>query len=309
MLSARGQQRLVFGSVVASTLLMAIVALAHFIVDAQRVFGFYEPLEVRGLTFLAPLLNPNNLGGFMAIGVPVLIGFSFEQREPRRRLALLAAIALLLAVTFMTRSRGAVGAVALGPALYGLIAMFRTRDPAALQGARGPRWQRYSTPVGVAIVLSLGLWAWFDELVAEFQHSGWDKIDLIAIAARFASTVPWVGVGRGAFSSTFVNTMQAEYRFDYAENLPVQWAADWGLPMAVALGAGLSWLWLTGALRARSAGAAGFGRRCRRARHRGNGTNILERNSQRKLRVQGCVQASYAVRPDPFPSPIATSPS
>src|SRR5262249_3855192 len=152
----------------------------------------------------------------------------------RIRLALLGALGVVATTALMTRSRGAAGAVALGPALYAVIAILRTREREGSSRHRGPRWLRYATPVGIAAVLGLAGWAWFDELAAEFEASGWDKLDLIGRAARFALSVPWVGVGRGGFSGAFVNTLQNQYRFDYAESLPVQWAADWGLPVTVA---------------------------------------------------------------------------
>lgn len=251
MLAARGRQRVVFGAIAASTVLMALVALGHKAVGATLVFGVYEPIELRNAPLLAPLLNPNNLGGFLAMGVPLLIGLAFEAENPRLRIALLAALGIITATALMTRSRGAAGALALGPALYAGIALLRTR-PDAASASSGPAWLRHATPVGIAVVLVLAGWAWSDELAAEFETSGWDKLDLIGRAAQFAATVPWVGVGRGAFSSVFVNTLQKQYRFDYAESLPVQWAVDWGTPATLALIIGLGWLWLRGALRARS---------------------------------------------------------
>ncbi|MGB5266817.1 MAG: O-antigen ligase family protein, partial [Polyangiales bacterium] len=64
------------------------------------------------------------------------------------------------------------------------------------------------------------------------------------IAAKFAGAVaalpiiaqhPIAGVGRGAFSAAFVNEQGTDKRFFYPENLPVQWASEWGLPLALSL--------------------------------------------------------------------------
>lgn len=252
MLAARGEQRVVFRAVAGSTVLMALVALGHFVAGAERVFGVYEPIELRNMRFVAPLINPNNLGGFLALGLPVLMGLAFEEESPRRRAALIGAMGVVAATALMTRSRGAAGAIALGPALYALLAFARTRGRPLFGGEARLPWLRYATPVGIVLVLGVAAWAWFDELEAEFKASGWDKLDLIAIAGRYALTVPWVGVGRGGFSSSFVNTITKEYRFDYAENLFVQWAVDWGLPVTIALTAGLAWLLVSAARQARS---------------------------------------------------------
>jgi tetratricopeptide (TPR) repeat protein len=249
MLAARGEQRVIFRAVAGSTVLMALVAFGHYVTGATSVFGLYEPVELRHAKLVAPLLNPNNLGGFLALGVPVLIGLSFEQSSTRVRFALLGAMGVVVGAALMTRSRGAAGALALGPALYAALALIRTRKAHA---PRGPSWLRFATPVGICAVLALGAWAWFDELAVEFEASGWDKLDLIAVALRHASSVPLVGVGRGAFSASFVNTLENENRFDYAENLFVQWAVDWGAPVAVALTAALAWLLGRAAVKARS---------------------------------------------------------
>lgn len=251
MLAARGEQRSVFRAVAASTALMAVVALGHHAVSATQVFGVYEPIELRGTPLLAPLLNPNNLGGFLAMGVPVLMGLAFEEDNPRTRMLLLGVLGLIAATALMTRSRGAAGAVAIGPALYALIAALRTRNELG-RASRTPRWLRNATAAGILIVLGLAGWAWFDELVAEFEASGWDKLDLIGQAARFGATTPWVGVGRGAFAPAFVNALHERYRFDYAESLFVQWAVDWGLPATLALMGAVVVLWVRAARRARS---------------------------------------------------------
>lgn len=251
MLAARGEQRWVFRAVAGSTVLMAVVALLHHAVGAKMVFGMYQPIEVREVPLLAPLINPNNLGGFLALGVPVLMGLALEEENPRVRVALLGALGIIAATALMTRSRGAAGAIALGPALYAVIASLRTRGKSSTAG-RGPRWLQLSTLGGIAVVLALASWAWLDELVAEFEGSGWDKLDLIGRAARFSLAAPWIGVGRGAFAPAFVNTLHEHYRFDYAESLLVQWATDWGIPAAVALTIGLGALWVRAARRARS---------------------------------------------------------
>jgi tetratricopeptide (TPR) repeat protein len=256
LLAARGQQRLAFGAVGVSVGLMAVVAIAHAAVGAERVYGLYMPVELRNARFIAPLINPNNLGGFLALGIPVLIGLALEQDEkPPLRFGLLCAVGVVAAAALMTRSRGAAGAVALGPMLYLGLAVARVRLSDETRRARRQRipwWLRMSTPLGIVLVLGLAGYAWLDELIAEFAASGWDKIDLIVRGSRFATTVPFMGVGRGGFSAAFLGSVENHYRFDYAENMLVQWAVDWGVIPALALA--LSFCMLVGraARRARS---------------------------------------------------------
>lgn len=256
MLAASGRQRWVFSAVSVSTVLMALIAIGHAAVSAERVFGVYQPLELRNVRFVAPLLNPNNLGGFLAMGVPVLIGLALEQANPRIRIAMLGTVGLVAAAALMTRSRGAAGAVALGPVIYALLALWRTRVQSSAREPRvrqaGPPWLRIATPLALTGVLALAGYAWLDELVMEFESSGWDKIDLIARASKFALTAPWVGVGRGAFAGAFVGTLESQYRSDYAESLLVQWAVDWGIAFALAFTAGLAFLYVRAVVRTRS---------------------------------------------------------
>ena len=71
-------------------------------------------------------------------------------------------------------------------------------------------------------------------MLLEFEQGGAGKLELMAETLRFALQHPWLGVGRGAFASTFAGSGDTIY-YAYAENFFTQWAADWGFPIAIAL--------------------------------------------------------------------------
>src|SRR5690606_39750346 len=70
-----------------------------------------------------------------------------------------------------------------------------------------------------------------------------EKLDLFARAARLVADHPLLGVGRGAFGSAFspYQPRAGAIVFEHAENLPLQWAAEWGVPVALAALAALAW--------------------------------------------------------------------
>lgn len=241
LLAARGERRTVYRAVAASGVLMALVAMVHTAGRAETVFGLYRPVYVRGAPTVAPLLNPNALGGFLAMCVPLTIGLAFSERSRSRKTFAVIAAGVLAACTLMTRSRGAVIALALGLALLAVLGGLRRSSRAR---AQAPREAGLATAVAIAVALALALTAWRTTLLAEFRAGAWDKLDLIAAAFGLAWRHPWFGVGRGAFASVFPGIHATPYRFDHAENLVAQWAAEWGWPVAGALLLALVFAWV-----------------------------------------------------------------
>src|SRR5439155_26656459 len=74
-----------------------------------------------------------------------------------------------------------------------------------------------------------------ERLLANQKTRGW--VD----GARMAADYPWAGVGRGAFESP-INAYRRDdesVRLVYPENLGVQMASEWGLPISILI-AGLA---------------------------------------------------------------------
>ena len=68
------------GGVAVTAGLAAALTGIHSLLNADSLFGIYGPRHATP-TILGPLLNPNHLGGLMAIGAVVALGLVFYQRQ------------------------------------------------------------------------------------------------------------------------------------------------------------------------------------------------------------------------------------
>jgi hypothetical protein len=252
-LSRRGQRRFVLAAFASSCVVLALVTLAHSAFDAERVFGVYEPVELRTPTLLSPLLNPNALGGLLAASVPLLIGLAFEATVARTRVLLLLCTGLVASCVFMTLSRGAVGAMFAGGAVLMVLALRRrVRSRRRAANSRRPTREQAALLLGIAAALGVTLYGWHREITSEFAGGDLSKLELIGSGSAFTLHHPWLGVGRGAFGSAFSAFHGTRSRFEYAENFIVQWIADWGFPVALLLLGALGYATVVAVRRARS---------------------------------------------------------
>jgi tetratricopeptide (TPR) repeat protein len=231
--AASGGRRRLLWIIAGSTLLMSAVALAHGLFEQDRVFGIYRPTGIVRTLLLAPLMNPNNLGGFAALGVPLWIGLTYRDENANIRLLGYVALALTTSAALLSLSRGAIGQVLASGAI---MIWFLVRQRAA-KHARRPVLPTRELAFAIAIALSLGLGAYIagDAMLRDFSHGQFDKLALGASSLRFAGQHALTGVGRGAFSSAFVGFEGSTGRFRFAENFVAQWAAEWGFPATLAL--------------------------------------------------------------------------
>ena len=232
--AASGGRRRLLWLIALSTLTMSLVALGHRVLELERVFGFYAPwgmLPEKRL--LAPLMNENNLGGFVALGVPLWIGLGYRAEDPNVRLLSYVAIAITTTATVLTLSRGAIGELIVGVlAVVVVIVLQRRRGQNRRHGTA-------ASELGLLFAGACGALAsiYFvgAELLREFRNSDLGKLDLIGRSIEFAVQHPWTGIGRGAFSSAFIAEEGALIRYRYPENFVAQWAAEWGVFVSSAL--------------------------------------------------------------------------
>ena len=218
-----------------SAFAMAISALGHFAVDAQRVYGLYTPEHV-GSAYLGPILNANCLGGFLVLGAGAQIGLTGPSATRQARSFYLVAAVLGTCVAVLTLSRGAMGAAMLLACLLGFRVLFRRGG----YRSRGARMARIALPaVGLVGGAALAVWLAGEPISKAVSDRNVSKVLLWKHAWPVVWDHPWVGIGRGAFSAVFTRYYGSTERFVYPENFPLQWAAEWGLPVALAL---LGWL-------------------------------------------------------------------
>lgn len=218
----------VFGAAV----ICAVLAIAHRLASAERLYGIYEPVFAHPRFALAPLLNSNNFAGYLNLGLFAGLGLLFTRSSSFPRWAIALAISLVIGLSAALGSRG--GTVAL---LCGLIVL-----PAFLWRRRrhadsGVSW-RSAAMFGSAVaggLLLFGLAATRDlwqALLGEGAH----KLALFSWTRPLIAEHFFFGVGRGAFETAFpaYRGDSAHHVYSFAENFVLQWSSEWGVPVALA---------------------------------------------------------------------------
>lgn len=239
LVSVVAQRDTVLRVLAGAALATATVALGHVVVGASAIYGVYAPLY--GTASYAPFVNPNHLGGVLAMAVPVCLGLALSSRHAAWKWPWRGAAAFLLVGTVSTLSRGAILGALAGIGVFGALE-FRSSVPRenphhGLRGRLASLMLRRGTlavaPLVLSIVVVLGF-AGLDALWRELGTGDVSKLSFIASSAQLALLGPWLGVGRGAFPIAFLqHTEIAHVRAEAAESFPVQWAVEWGLPVAV----------------------------------------------------------------------------
>ena len=224
-------------------LVVALTTLAHGIVEARSVFGIYEPRYATP-RLLSPLLNPNNLAGYLNLGAFCGAALLTSHRFAVVRLPVVLGIAILVGVSVICGSRGALLTLVLG------CAALAVRYRKALRHWQPLSWLQLAAVVVTAATLAQ-LAARDDQLAAySVTHT---KLALFGWVTRLIRDYTWLGVGRGAFESAFPPYREASIAgttsnvtFAHAENFLLHWAAEWGGPLSLAaITAGLyvAWRW------------------------------------------------------------------
>lgn len=262
-----GRLRLHLGAVIvfASAVVVALVTLAHRLVDAERVYGFYVPVGEFARTSIGPLLNPNNLAGYLNLGIFCGIGLMLtapvragadDSPEPSapplpRWLSALGTAALFGA-SVETGSRGGILALAVGLLALAPLALGSQKfQPRVLQRRRAG----LLAVAGVVVFgLVLALLAFSPRMLNGAEDTSFKKLAMTGWVMPLISDHRWLGVGRGAFESAFQAYRIGENNLIYShpENLLLQWASEWGLPVSLLGVVALGWLLRPRALGARS---------------------------------------------------------
>lgn len=256
VLSRAGERKGVYYAVAASCLLMALVALVHWLRQPGASALYVAPAYGARRPLIAPLLNPNNLGGFTAMGVPLCLGLALEDARTERRPLWYVAAALMSFISLVSASRGAAAALLAGTLLLASLVLLRSRRrrPAERRAKRSDRGQAALIAAAVAAPMAVSLLAYLalDGLYDQLADADMSKLDFVWSAFEFSLHAPWLGVGRGAFAAAYRDLGGASRAF-YAENFLVQWGSEWGWPIASALAATLAGALLGALPRARTA--------------------------------------------------------
>lgn len=208
----------------------ATLTLLHGALNLQTVFGIYHPTFKVQRWSVGPLLNSNNLAGYVSLGVFAGVALLLSDRSPLSRALVGAGILVSVCALALSGSRGgAIASLAGGAALT--VMLWRSRRDTPEARSRFP----LLAPVGagVLVAIAIGSTRNLDSLTT-------GDITRKLATWRWSMTMlrdhPWFGVGRGAFETALPPYRQAlpmdwSASFSHAENFVVQWLVDWGVPV------------------------------------------------------------------------------
>jgi tetratricopeptide (TPR) repeat protein len=227
--------------VFASGVILALVTIVHGLVGATTVYGVYVPHFGTVPWHVGPLLNSNNLSGYLNLaamsGLALLMS---RQTEVPRWLAALGTT-VVGATVVIAASRGGVLALLLGLLLLALLV--------GISAESGNETTLPKRTAALLLALAIGGGAWFAvlgstrETWAELYDKNLLKIHMLGWARPMIREHAWFGIGRGAFESVFpaYRIYSEHIVFTHAENFPAQWMSEWGVPVAVAAMLGFAW--------------------------------------------------------------------
>ncbi|WP_104987759.1 O-antigen ligase family protein [Sorangium cellulosum] len=253
---ARHGARLGITLVFGSAFLAALTTIVHGLLGATHVFGVYEPRFSVAAWHVGPLLNPNNLAGYLNLGVLSGVGLLLTSRPILPAWVTGVGLTAIVGVGIIASSRAGLLVLPLGLALFALLAWRRRkRMLSSRRGSGTATWLLSLAISGGALLAAL---ATTNRTLAEVADDNINKLWL------FHSTIPlladhWLfGVGRGAFETVFPAYRQwpGNIVFTHPENFVVQWAAEWGAPAAAAALVALGFAFRPGKLALRASTTA-----------------------------------------------------
>jgi tetratricopeptide (TPR) repeat protein len=240
--------------IVATGVILAAAALLHPAFKSRRLFGIYDPGPSIWDRHIAPLMNPNNLAGYLNVALCLALAAALAPR-PRIPRVIMGSIAVVLAATQVwVASRGGVLTMALGVLIVATVVRLQ-RSPRRTEVATLSMVTGGAAAVGSILVVLTGS----QEASNELFEPNLSKLGLFMRVMKMMPAMPLFGCGRGAFESTFPAFREepGHVTFTHPENVIAQWVLEWGLPVGVAGLLAVAFALRPTAVVARSATAAG----------------------------------------------------
>lgn len=219
--------------VFSSALCVALLTALHGVFGAERVYGFYERSFQDSQWALSPLINMNNLAGYLNLGVFSGLALALRAR-PAQRSALMFGIALLMGLSLTSGSRGAAGTLLLGVASCGVFHAFRA-------DRRNLRAIAASSTVCAMVFIAMAVLVLSSDLgeaaLRGLDDKNMDKLRMLEWTAPLISDHLWFGVGAGAFETGFspYRALDDGVIWTHPENFLLGWLAEFGLPVVIFL--------------------------------------------------------------------------
>jgi hypothetical protein len=225
--------------VFASAMLAAVVTVAHGLAGATKVYGLYQPGFAGSVWHMGPLLNPNNLAGYLNLGALAGLGLALTRKPVVPPWLIGLGVMLIVGVEITSASRGGVLALPLGVLALALITRRQTESGGAAR-SRSIWIMIGAAALGGAILAALG---GTNATWAELYAKDVSKIQMLLWTKPLIHDHPLFGIGRGAFESVFpvYRLVPGNLVFTHAENFIAQWASEWGIPVTLAAFGAFGW--------------------------------------------------------------------
>lgn len=236
--SALGSRRgAVWGVTVvfASAVLAALTTIGHGLLGVRKVYGLYEPSFSVSPWHVGPLLNPNNLAGYLNLGAMCGIGLMLMRRPAVPPWLAGLGVATTIAIELTSGSRAGVVALLLGVLAMAVLPRERSRHDTS---AGWLAEKRFLLLIGAAVSGGAALAAigGTGEAFTELYDQNIQKVAMLRWVTPMVRDYAWLGVGRGAFESAFPSykVTPGNVVYTHAENFLMQWGSEWGVPVAAA---------------------------------------------------------------------------
>lgn len=216
--------------VFSSALLVCVVTLVHGVLDLPRIYGSYHPVDpspwLRG-----PFVNGNNLAGYLNLGIFAGVGLWLSRASKLPSWPFALGVPVMAVEILLSGSRAGIATLVLGGLVVALFAV-RRQELASKHVALGFVAALALPLTGALLMGQERLWQTLGDVQTRAKVEAWKWcLELIR-------DFPIFGVGRGGFETAFAPYRQPFERnwtmvFAHAENFPLEWAADWGIPVAV----------------------------------------------------------------------------
>jgi tetratricopeptide (TPR) repeat protein len=241
VLAAKRGAKLGITIVFVAAIVAALTTIGHGLAGATEVFGLYEPTFRPRPWHVGPLLNPNNLSAYLNLGLLCGLGLALGNEPPFPRWLLAVGGAVLLGVNVTTASRS--GMIVLPVVLLLLASTVEVIGRRSLQARSMLVQARILVGGTLALGVVLALLAGTQQIWKELIDENLAKLEMWGWLEDMAGAFPWVGSGRGTFESVSpaFQPGRASTVYTHAENFVLQWAIEWGIPVAAAALVVLVW--------------------------------------------------------------------
>lgn len=276
---SRDGVRFLSNILIVTGLTLAAAALLHPAFGAKKLFGVYEPGPGIWERHVAPLMNPNNLAGYLNVAACLALASALGSEARRLRPLLATAVVMLAATQVWVASRSGVITLVLG-----VVVVLATTRAARSRDRRGLAMLSFAAGTAATIGIVLMIFAGSDASIELLDRDS-SKLGLLRQVARMLPSVWTFGCGRGAFESSFpaFRTDTGYITFGYPENVVVQWLVEWGVVAGVAGLVAIATALRPGAVIVRSRVAAGAWAAC--------GTLLVQNFADLGTEVPGLVLA------------------